>query len=345
MGRGSWSSLSRRGSIRGMKGMTRSSRTPQRRGGASLLTTVVLSVILLAIVGGLSALSVRELRQASDTDQSQRALNAAESGVQLAAKHVETATATNPIEETTCNARNGGKPLPIDGAAGQDLAVTCETITTQGAVVEAQLGKDASIQYDLRTAKDGSSPATVAKVVLEWGLPSDAGNSLTAYTGAGYPSSPGDSWKTGTPAAVETTSTSWSGSNFSPVETSIIDPTTAHCTAGTTYTCKADMTTGTGELIKLTPRYAAMKYRLTFYDASGKQVFVQWPMAVIDVTARSGQLYRRVKATKMLPGQRNTSTFGYVLFSGQNICKDLKVDKGRNPINGGNAKNSSDCEQ
>mgnify|MGYP005609458733 FL=1 len=73
----------------------------RQKGGASLLTTVILSILLLGVVGGLATLSINEIRQAANTEQSARALAAAESGVAQLAEKIE--AETGPHERRACN--------------------------------------------------------------------------------------------------------------------------------------------------------------------------------------------------------------------------------------------------
>jgi hypothetical protein len=91
---------------------------------------------------------------------------------------------------------------------------------------------------------------------------------------------------------------------------------------------------------------------LKFYNGT-EVLMVPQAYATIDVTARSNNLYRRVIAQKPLALTSSIDYLDNTIFSGKNICKDMKVDVGYGPakyqngtvidsVNGG--KNSPSCE-
>lgn len=94
-------------------------------------------------------------------------------------------------------------------------------------------------------------------------------------------------------------------------------------------------------IFRLRPRYTGTNYRLTFYscgnDDQSCRVNVRFPFAVIDVTGRSGDTYRRIKAYKPLIPDTIYNNLDNVLVSGTEICKNLIVDINHNGVgpNGG----------
>lgn len=350
-------------SIRSMK-----NRLNTQAGGASLLVTVILALLLLGVVGGLTTLSVRELRQASNTEQSNRALSAAESFVEQKANEIVVAGST---------AFNDACKNQSIGGAADNLAITCYTVTKgRGDSAEAVLDRDKTFRLQL----DDISPAP-ASMSIEWHVESDGslpGNWADYYTGAGWPTTfegEGD-----VPAAIETTFVAWqkSSGNIAPNATDgdfglplkkyLTKPGGTSGPVKTTCSAKADepfadgyyckttdelinLASATGQgafsnlVFKITPRYSGTKVRIKLFDSTGKVITIPLPYATIDVTARANNLYRRVVATKVLdPTLAYSHLDGNVLFSGKNICKTLVVGSDYNGVNGGNGTNDANCE-
>jgi len=91
------------------------------------------------------------------------------------------------------------------------------------------------------------------------------------------------------------------------------------CTLGSAGACSA--------ILRIRPRYNSANFAITFYDQNGIQVYLPDGYATIDVTARSGSYYRRVVAKKQLVPTVYDGVFDNALFSGSDICKDLKIYK------------------
>lgn len=369
---------SKSGSIRSMKRHIFA--YGNQRGGASLLTTVILAIVLLGIVGGLTTLSVRELRQASNVEQSNRALKAAEGYANTLASGI-TVGGTVPVRKA-CNADPSTPDVPgTDVTIDTNLVITCATVSAGlDDKIIGNIERDQSERINLTEAFDSDgNPAKVAKMTLEWGSTSQ---------GDPIPSPPlwpdGTSWGNA-PAAVELSYTWWPAATQIvplagdddyglPLTRYLINPggnvavtsgtiqTACGSSPGSSYKCwaddsgsvkKIDLTSvtaasatpsSTNFSIKLTARYNNLPYQLRFYDASDKLLKVRAPYATIDVTARSNNLYRRVIAKKELSYNSSISYLDNVLFSGTNICKDLLVGADNKPVNGGNGKNTATCE-
>ncbi len=362
------------GSIRSMK---RSRLTMgKQRGGASLLTTVILAIVLLGIVGGLTTLSVRELRQASNVEQSNRALKAAEGYVNTLASEIAPGGAVQA--RGACNADPGSNTPKPEIIIDTNLAITCATVSAGlDDKIVGNLGRDQSDRINLSGAKyDDGSPAKVAKMSIEWGS-SSQGNPLP-----GVPPWPGlSSGEWSAPAAVEVSYAWWSSGTINPLNSGddyglplaryLVNPggsvagISTICNgaspSGGGYKCWTGSTSAVGKVdlqtaaagsnpasdsysVKLTARYNNLPYQLRFYDAADKLLKLEAPYATIDVTARSNNLYRRVIAKKELTHNNSISYLDNVLFSGTNICKDLQVGADNKPVNGGDGKNNQQCE-
>lgn len=341
------------GSIRSMK-----PRLNQQRGGASLLVTVVLALLLLGVVGGLTTLSVRELRQASNTEQSNRALTAAESYVStLANQFVST---SNPAYNSNCATKD----------LGNNLKITCATVTAgSGDAITGKPERDETFRMEVKNQ-------AVASFAIDWSNESDLMANIGLYNPAAYAAgwpAQADLEDKDAPAALETTLVWWQSGTITPANAGdtyglplkkyLVKPSQTNGPIATTcglprvdgYLCRTTSpvsikaitgaNTASNLVLKLTPRYSGTSFRLRFYDAGGNLLTVPLPYATIDVTARANNLYRRVVAQKLLDP---TSTFsfldGNVLFSGANICKDLKVGADNNGVNGGDGTNSVPCQ-
>ncbi len=351
-----------------------------QRGGASLLVTVVFAVLLLGIVGGLTSLSVRELRQASNTEQSNRALVAAESQVDVLANSV-TANGVVPADNASsqCNAAQ-------QKDVGDNLQITCATVEIGASEeIEGTLERDRSFRIDLSKAykktDTNKQPVPIAFGSIEWGNSSYSNELLPTPTASSfddYPplKEPNSNWKY--QAAPELTYVWWNpagvvpinaadGSFGLPIKKTMILPGIngtgeqigSICSnAATEYTCKTTSsnsnpgynigaTTGgaQGFVLKLTARYNGMNFRMKFYDAGGNLLTVPLPYATIDVTARANNLYRRVVAQKTLnPSSAFSFLDGNVLFTPMNICKDLRVGQNHDFVTGADGKNTASCE-
>ena len=372
---GSFFHLRKCGNMSGMKTFY------SQRGGASLLTTVILAIVLLGIVGGLTALSVNELRQASNVEQANRALSAAEGEVQKLASEI--ATTAGPHDRKACNAspsspNDKGQEKPV-GTASDNLYITCAVVnTTASSEIVGKLERDETFRINLIDAvrEDNGASARVDSMSIEW---AKAGEDISALPTDWKPL---DVMSWNNPSALELTYAWWAASGpITPLEsasddafgmpmrkyvlrpaTSIGTPAIVSTACGTGYAdgflCKSTSnvflaaasentanSSSANFMFKLTPRYNGTSFRLKFYDSLGNLLKLPQPYATIDVTARSNNLYRRVVAQKALVQNSTFAIFENAIFSGKSICKDLKVSDAYEPVNaGGTGKNSPSCE-
>jgi len=372
----------------------------RQKGGASLLTTVILAILLLGVVGGLATLSINEIRQAANTEQSARALAAAESGIQQLAEKIDAEVGSH--ERTACNSEPSAPTVAKDPIEfGENSAITCATVKAGDS--EETVGvvdRDQSYRIDLSGAYKKGSPGTklpVTAMSIEWHGTGDV--AAAVLSGATFPKLTTTS-NLDSPAALELTYAYWdaSGSNISVLsgaedyglglkkvvfnpgfngtnipqnKCGIPNPTTGGIDPITDgYVCTTYSDPNVSEPInrvfylnslgvppknmvfKLTARYNGTHFRLKFYNGT-EVLMVPQAYATIDVTARSNNLYRRVIAQKPLALTSSIDYLDNTIFSGKNICKDMKVDVGYGPakyqngtvidsVNGG--KNSPSCE-
>ncbi len=201
------------------------------RGATSLLIVVALSMTLIVIVVGLTAVSIRESRQSLNTDLSNRARAAAESTARDAAQllnqypdlYVPTCDRKNisgyktPVSEGSPDAKNLVTPsLTSDNGT----TIVCRTITSVATTQNQTINKDESTQFFTYLP----SGAPVTNFRLLWGEYNN--NEKTPFSGTTFPSS----WPGNTPAPLELTFVYWPKTNASiaadglPVKTVVILP-------------------------------------------------------------------------------------------------------------------------
>lgn len=332
------------------------------KGVTSLLLVIAISIALATMVAGITALSIREIRQASNTDLSNRAFQTAESAVRV----VENQLQQNPdFKVTDCNDPRRQSLFGTVFTEGEQ--VTCLKVENQFANYEASLKKDDAVQV---TIDDPTS--SLANLELSWAK----GGTLTqyGYTGPFYP--PQDGYANA--AGVELTLAYWpktatNGYNSSSIQsrTVFVMPGAAGGTTNTgppgfppnatsyssscnssvsasDYACKVNLTallpaspTTYYYAIRIKPRYADTSFKLVARDGSSpaKDILVKSNKAQIDVTAKVGDLYRRVKANVVIRPSVVPNMFDSVLYSSvdtsednvvKDICKDIKVKRSTN---------------
>lgn len=314
-------------------------------GVTSLLVVVGISLVFVVMVTGLTALSIRESRQAANTDLSNRALATA-----IAANNVgsEILNTYPTIQVPSCTdpstVLNGPASLdfntlvkPVEtSSADNKVEVVCRTITSQGDAIEESLRQNELSQI-YTYVPNINMPATVD---LKWG--SLSSNPLPA----GY--QPYAEYGDSTPSVLEVTVLSWTSTNLtipkSPTDvanggltskTKLLVPDSTLCngTSADGYKCKVSLAltsptepligAGTNRVVvQLKPRYNNTGFKISFRNGAGGTFKVQSSRATIDTTAKVGSQYRRVKAYKNLFGE---SFVGDVVYSNESICKNLKV--------------------
>lgn len=343
-------------------------------GATSLIVVLTVGMILIAIVGGIATLTIREQRQATNTDQSNRALQTAEAGVKLASQKL-----TQNINYTQGEVCGDAVPEEYKNLfpAGQQQQVTCISVTNEFSELEGVVEKDKATQIIIERQAGQLGPGSMQ---LRWH--SDTADpvvpQIASYASPNnefYPDDEGYS----AAAAPEITFVRWTKGTINtsnlPTETVFFMPghedlgknpdgslngVTSACedangvkpaNAGA-YRCVTNPASATGfnlnsalrlspalssgsfnYAIRIKPRYADMHFQLRIWDTSGNLMTVKSTNAIIDVTARSGNLYRRIKAEKPIIPTALESISDSVLFAGRgvddqqnkNVCKTIVV--------------------
>lgn len=192
----------------------RNIRLRHQRGSAALIMTIAISSILVVLFVGITTIATREIRQSINADNANRALYAAEAGVEDAVRRL----AEDPsVRESTCNALNSGAEVPVTQSAtnNPDVAWTCRTITTTNAELTGRLNVDESLHLNLARARASTAEDAAyvqpASMTIEWNDPrnsADAANPLVQRVSSWLPAynPPSDDPWPGA-AALEITST------------------------------------------------------------------------------------------------------------------------------------------
>ncbi len=195
-------------------------------GVTSILVVVGITMVFIIMAVGLTTLSIRESRQATNTDLSNRALAAAKASATFASEFLETypnmqlpncdpndttdvENLPNTAPETIKSLIQPSKVIPNDNVS----YVTCQTITSKGYSIEESVKKDNSSQLFTYLVKTGSNPTpSVPKsLTLQWGNKTSetAATTLSPYISSDY--------GVGKPAALEVSVVSWkTGANQDP---------------------------------------------------------------------------------------------------------------------------------
>lgn len=184
----------------------------RQQGSAALITTIAVSSILVVLFVGITTIVTREIRQSINADNANRALYAAEAGVEDAVRRL----ADDPsVRESECNALNSSKEVTVAQSGSADAAWTCRTITTVADVMTGRLEADESLNINLARGRSGTDETDgylqARYMKVEWNNPNDPGEAVNPFVN--YVSSwlpiydPGVSTPWTGAAALEITST------------------------------------------------------------------------------------------------------------------------------------------
>lgn len=331
-------------------------------GVTSLLVVLALGMFMIVLVSGIAALSLREQQQAKNTEFSNRALQTAEAGVKVA---VQKLSSDPNYTKTGCAPGPDYENIIQDSSLNQEI--TCIEVKNSFNSYEAPAESDKSRQL---TIKAPAANLGIKSVQLRWHsktLDPPLANYATPASGPFYPTSqnPAYQWA----SSVEMTFIYWpvgpsivSGDNIK-IATVFFTPGNqdlAHTTISTKcekqsgatnlgeYRCATNPSSTEGfdlssvlgvdstnfdYVVRIKPRYADTHFQFTAYDKDKKPMILKSNVAQIDVTARTGDLYRRIKAEKVIAPTALDSLFDSVLYAGagssdnstRDICKNLVV--------------------
>ncbi len=335
------------------------------QGATSLLIVVALSMTLIVIIVGLTAVSIRESRQSLNTDLSNRARVAAESTARDAAQllnqypdlYVPNCDGSGitgykvPLQPQ--DIQNLTKPV-LSSASDNSTSIVCRTITSVATTQNQTINKDESTQF-FTYLPTGTG---VTHFRLLWG---DGNTENQTITGSTFPSV----WPNNVPAALELSFVWWPKTSPSisadglPVKTTVILPRTSNADpsaintydpmvdcrgyngfaayTGFRYSCEMKVSiegmllnsldpANYNIVLKVKSRYKSTPLQAQFYKSDGYAdsdlVPIKSSIATIDITAKVGDLYRRITAQKPVGGN---SIVEDVLYSNESVCKNMTV--------------------
>lgn len=305
-------------------------------GLVSLLTTIFFSLLVMVITLSMIAIGIRTQRQATDSDQSVRAYYAAQAGTEDAILKIKAAPGSWP-QNPSCASLDLGVSA---------VEVTCQAIYSVTNELIGGVGLEVPAEIDMH----GHS---FAKVEISWNDASGASGYQTDSNYTGNPNNfPKDDRPWRLPAAIELTAIGYNQENAPGVGTrpdqisvqtvllrphqsgsptaSISTPAlkSVNCNSGG-YSCKLTLdgfdSANKWYFIRMRPRYNGTNYQMRFLDSSGQEVSTPGQTVTVDVTARAGDIFRRIVSKVPIDRPGVFGGLDYVLFSDTNICKSVQT--------------------
>ena len=315
-----------------------------QRGAISMLTVIFLALLLTIITTSFVRLSITEQRQAVDDDLTTRAFYAAESGVEDAKRAIsdfQNGTLTQAqLNETECTPAE----VVTSGQLSADLDTeyTCQYIDLAPADYQASLDAWQAVTVPLSGASAFSS------VRIDWHI-HDGGAyarhtnqdllTVGAWQGADYPamlraavfSTPSSASFSSSQVSQSTMfinpSNGGGSTNINSSDGQIVNGNCVSSPSQGQYSCSmtlAGINSGRTNYLRLQSLYRQTNISITLLDSSNNPVLLDDVQALIDVTGRAGDVFRRVEARVSLLDQ-NFPLPDIALWSNTEICKDFSV--------------------
>lgn len=340
----------------------------KKPGVTSLLVVLAIGMFMIVLVSGIAALSLREQQQARNTEFSNRALQTAEAGVKAA---VQKLSANPNYEKTGCPPGDEFKDVIPNNELNQEI--TCIEVKNHFESYEGFVERDKASQLTiLAPTGSGTGAKTLQLRWHSKTLDQNLAAYALPVSGPFYPTSHNSDyqwaapvemtfvfWPTGTinrSDEIRTATVFFTPGNTDKSLPSNGIDTKCQGQLGATnlgdYRCVTnpgsnvgfdlgsalrlaggDSSTNYHYAVRIKPRYTNTHFQFTAFDRDGKQMNLKSTKAQIDVTARTGDLYRRIKAEKVIIPTALESLFDSVLYAGasstdnisRNICKNLVV--------------------
>lgn len=337
------------------------------RGFVSLLTCIFISFLLVIIATSLISIEALQLRKSEDAEQSLRAYYLAEAGVEDAVAKILSGTAipAGCNSDTAFEAGGNGwtcQQVTYTGTPQGTMSQPDKAVTIDPGQVASPFNS-AIIEWEQSTNVSGYN------VDLTGGLPCDPNNPQCSAGGYNYSAAPleltvvaypNGNFRAGDPRlslqnALIVPAGSGAGAGVADYNSGAGFPNSgpyqANCaplgrslpaalgSAPLNYNCYAvinNLSPSSNYIFRLRTRYLPAAYQMIFksgFNGDGSVVPVPTGMAMIDVTARAGQTYRRVISQIPL-NQTAAADLNYVIYSDTDICKDFDVINDQPPANG-----------
>ena len=325
-------------------------------GAVSMITVIFITVLLSIITVSFIRITINEQRQATDDDLTTRAYYAAESGVQdaitaLKANKSTGATINNP---DTCQPHLGTGEL--SSSDNLDTSYTCQTIDTAPGDYQAELEDGEAVFFKL----DSGGVANISNIEVSWHILGDKSTGGDGQPVALRPSSPPlpskDAWSFGGlpfPAMLRVQLVDIPssgnvqrgnivnnigfldpGSGTIPYLIGTPSGLDGHIVTGCnnglpigSYICSTrinNIDDGARDYyLRIQPVYAPTHIKVVARDAANNIVNIVNAQAVIDVTGRAGDVYRRVEERVSLVS--DSIWPNYAILSAEDLCKNFII--------------------
>lgn len=317
-----------------------------QKGVVSMLTAVFFSILILIVTLGTLLVQTRELRQSTDVDQSVVAFSAAQAGLEKALLELK----ANPNLRQSCQENSDARPV-FDNP---EVEITCVEIANSSSVGTGTMVQERAHHYDW-------SGARLEKVVLQWHNGDPTYTSNPEYAQTSLPNRA--RWTApALPAVIEAVVYSYPDGiiNYSQIraKTFLIRPTagsgvttinystsatgsfhTVGCNTANAngYRCEVwiDRLPTDNVVVRMRSRYADAPYVALFYPLACPNPSECQPEKMpnsgvsVDVTARAGDVFRRVTAVTNPGVPFEQGLIDYVILSNTNICKNLTIRSNR----------------
>lgn len=330
------------------------------RGAVSMITVMFVTIILAVMVIGFVRLMISEQRQATDDDLSNRAFYAAESGIEdakaaLAAYMAGSDDFDADMLDKFDDCEPFGDQFLIDDPSFE-TEITCQLVKTSLPDVQAD-GAAAFSSFMIRLAAEEGFD----RFRLEWHKPGSDGENYALKSdsrlqtvanwndgGTPYPAAmkvtlvkQGISSNASREEVIDATRivyllpSSSGGVNVLDTESSSFglgdsSPQAVNCTSSAQadaddYSCVVDFTNlfpGANDYyVMLTPLYTSTSIKLSLHDSGDNLINIVDAQAEVDVTAKAGDVFRRVRARVLLSDPAIALVPDLAVGSNE-ICKD-----------------------
>lgn len=335
-----------------------------QRGLVSILTAAFFSLLVIVVTIGTLAVQTRELRQSTDDDQSTRAYFAAQAVLETAIKRIRTGPiiAANPECLTAAEADAIGIDIDSLFPVGSELEITCLQITDGGSEGKGALAQEKAEQFKLHGRKLGqidlkwhnvesglgfvtdpkyTSSSEGFPNAPKWSLPPVIELTVFSYPRVGF---------TIADIQAKTILLRPRSEAAGGIRTANINETsTVHniiCDQTVDFACRAKITGFVDNndryyVVRLRPRYntlvppdsSSYGYLAQFSpdnsclidDDVCPKISVNASRYRIEVTARAGDVFRRLVAHTSNEVTPYPMGLDYVIFSQSHICKNMTV--------------------
>lgn len=348
-------------------------------GVTSLLLVLAIGLVLTVMVAGITAFTIREIQQSSNTELSNRALQTAESGVRIAAQKL----ASNPLYQTLNDCPVTSTEYKNIVSDNLNESLTCvEVKSTFSGVFTGSAQTDVASQISMGpdVVTRGGTPKYVNVLWNEKTIDGNLASYAIPFGNAYYPTI--DNAKKYA-ASIELDIVYWRKGNVNKDSFRVANifltpgrPDEGYTKAtGRTqlknlcegqddavlsdnYACATVPESGKNGfnlpdvlelnqadrddfnnnlynvIIRLKPRYRGTHFMVKAYSSDGTTLVpIKSADAIIDVTAKTGNLYRRVKATAPAMSSVLENVFDSAIYSGRGvndqatngICKKIIV--------------------